>query len=364
MRRHLTWLTTYAVAMAYVESAAVVYLRGIYYPHGFEFPLTPMSPSMAAIEIGREAAPIVMLLGVAALAGEDRWERFLAFCFSFGVWDLFYYGWLWTFIRWPPSLFTWDVLFLIPVPWAGPVLAPVLISVALGLFNLLPVPALDGGRLVPDPRNAVAPDTSVSARRWHRVLGDLHNRIRVLQLARIAQQANWRNALVWSRTTAPVAEPPRPAGYMNVWPYRPPATADLAKAWDTSEAILVKMIDSAREHNAEFWLVQLGNDIEEDARDSVREEFLRVNQLQDFRYAAERYRAFAASHRIFYVDLAPPMLEHSRRTGKPLRGFFNSRPYKGHWNEAGNAEAASIIGGELLKKSRALAVDAGNSANQ
>jgi hypothetical protein len=223
---------------------------------------------------------------------------------------------------------------------------------------------LDGGRLVPDPRNAVAPDTSVSARRWHRVLGDLHNRIRVLQLARIAQQANWRNALVWSRTTAPVAEPPRPSGYMNVWPYRPPATADLAKAWDTSEAILVKMIDSAREHNAEFWLVQLGNDIEEDARDSVREEFLRVNQLQDFRYAAERYRAFAASHRIFYVDLAPPMLEHSRRTGKPLRGFFNSRPYKGHWNEAGNAEAASIIGGELLKKSRALAVDAGNSANQ
>ena len=137
MRRHLTWLTTYAVAMAYVESAAVVYLRGIYYPHGFEFPLTPMSPSMAAIEIGREAATIVMLLGVAALAGEDRWERFLAFCFSFGVWDLFYYGWLWMFIRWPPSLFTWDVLFLIPVPWVGPVLAPVLVSLALVSGSLL-----------------------------------------------------------------------------------------------------------------------------------------------------------------------------------------------------------------------------------
>src|SRR2546422_2160642 len=25
------------------------------------------------------------------------------------VWDIFYYVWLWVFIGWPPSLFTWDV---------------------------------------------------------------------------------------------------------------------------------------------------------------------------------------------------------------------------------------------------------------
>jgi hypothetical protein len=50
---------------------------------------------------------------------------------SFGVWDLFYYVWLWLLLGWPPSLFTWDVLFLIPVPWIGPVLAPVVVSIAL-----------------------------------------------------------------------------------------------------------------------------------------------------------------------------------------------------------------------------------------
>ena len=99
MRRRLTWLTIYAVAMAYLESAVVVYLRAIYYPHGFDFPLAPMPPGMAAIEIGREAATLIMLLGVAALAGADRWERFLAFCVAFGVWDIFYYAWLWIFIR-------------------------------------------------------------------------------------------------------------------------------------------------------------------------------------------------------------------------------------------------------------------------
>ena len=137
MGRRLTWLTIYAVAMAYVESAVVVYLRALYYPHGFEFPLALMPPGMVAIEIGREAATLIMLLGVAALASADRWEWFLAFCLTFGVWDILYYGWLWIFTRWPPSLFTWDVLFLIPVPWIGPVLAPVLVSGALVAGSLL-----------------------------------------------------------------------------------------------------------------------------------------------------------------------------------------------------------------------------------
>lgn len=129
--RSLPWLVVYAAAMAYVESAVVVYLRALYYPQGFTFPLAPMPLAMVGIEIGREAATLVMLLGVAALAGADRWERFLAFCVSFGVWDIFYYVWLWVLLGWPPSLLTWDVLFLIPVPWVGPVLAPVIVSVGL-----------------------------------------------------------------------------------------------------------------------------------------------------------------------------------------------------------------------------------------
>jgi hypothetical protein len=135
--RRLTWLTAYAAAMAYVESAVVVYLRALYYPNGFDFPLVLMPPGMMAIEIGREAATLVMLLAVSMLAGTDRWERFLAVCLSFGAWDIFFYAWLWIFIRWPQSLLTWDILFLIPVPWTAPVLAPVLVSVALVAGSIL-----------------------------------------------------------------------------------------------------------------------------------------------------------------------------------------------------------------------------------
>jgi len=135
--RPIHWLILYSVAMAYVESAVVFYLRAIYYPRGFAFPLAPMEGAIVAIEIAREAATLVMLLGVAALAGTTRWTRFLAFCVSFGVWDLFYYVWLWVMLRWPPSLLTWDVLFLIPVPWIGPVLAPVIISILLVVGGLV-----------------------------------------------------------------------------------------------------------------------------------------------------------------------------------------------------------------------------------
>lgn len=131
MRRAI-WVSAYAVAMAAVESAVVVYLRAL---HPGDAPvtvlLTVIPDRLIAIEIGREAATLVMLLVVAALAGRDRWERFLYFGLAFGVWDVFYYAWLWVFIGWPPSLLTWDVLFLIPVPWLGPVLAPLIVSAGL-----------------------------------------------------------------------------------------------------------------------------------------------------------------------------------------------------------------------------------------
>jgi hypothetical protein len=133
----VAWLTIFAAAMAYVESAVVVYLRAMYYPQGFDFPLVSIPPAMLVIEMGREIATLTMLLGVAVLAGKDRWDRLLAFCVAFGIWDVFYYVWLWVFLRWPPSLLTWDILFLIPVPWIGPVLAPVVVSVVLVVGGVL-----------------------------------------------------------------------------------------------------------------------------------------------------------------------------------------------------------------------------------
>jgi hypothetical protein len=122
----------YAIAMAAVESAVVVYLRAL---HTGAAPLSVLEYQLPmhllGIEVAREAATLVMLITVAAIAAGTAWEGLLYFALMFGVWDIFYYVWLFVFIGWPPSLFTWDILFLIPVPWLGPVIAPVIVSLCL-----------------------------------------------------------------------------------------------------------------------------------------------------------------------------------------------------------------------------------------
>ncbi len=125
------WVAFFALWMAYLESAVVVYLRELYYPAGFSFPIKLIPTCIAVIELGREVATIFMLLSIAFLAGRKAWTRLAYFMLAFGVWDIWYYIWLKIFLNWPPSLLTWDLLFLIPVPWSGPVLAPVLVSLAL-----------------------------------------------------------------------------------------------------------------------------------------------------------------------------------------------------------------------------------------
>ena len=119
----------FSIAMAYLEYAIVVYLRLLNYPEGFIFPIKIIPDEIFLIELGRELATIFMLASISFLIGTRFVDRFSYFLFAFGVWDIFYYVWLKLFINWPDSLLTDDLLFLIPVPWISPVLAPIIISI-------------------------------------------------------------------------------------------------------------------------------------------------------------------------------------------------------------------------------------------
>ncbi len=125
-------VSVYAASMAWVESAVVVYLRvmiGRVVPYQAD-PL-PISVGLGWIEIGREVATMLMLGTVGWLAGQTFRGRAGYALVAFGIWDIFYYIFLVPMSGWPASLLDWDVLFLIPLPWWGPVLAPVLISLLL-----------------------------------------------------------------------------------------------------------------------------------------------------------------------------------------------------------------------------------------
>lgn len=140
--KRIGWITAYAVAMGYLEASVVVYLRGL-------LNITNATVELhgyMGVEIGREAATIVMLAAAGWLAGRGWRERVAYFAYAFGIWDMLYYVFLKVLIGWPGSFFSPDVLFLIPVRWTGPVLAPVLISLMLCAAAVMALARLERGQ--------------------------------------------------------------------------------------------------------------------------------------------------------------------------------------------------------------------------
>ena len=135
-------LWIFALAFGWIEAAAVVYLREIYLGAvnvvpGFQFPLVSIPAHLVSVEIVREGCTLLVLGTVAWLAGR-RADRMGTFLLTFGIWNLAYYGVLRLALGWPDSLTTWDILFLIPLPWvavwAPATLAGIFVVVGTYLF--------------------------------------------------------------------------------------------------------------------------------------------------------------------------------------------------------------------------------------
>jgi len=157
-KRTVIALLLFGSAFGYLEAAVVVYLRALHEPARQRFypgrPTADLFPLLTLeqihatgteqsqtllIEIGREAATIIMLAAIALAVAKNAGQWAAAFVIAFGVWDITFYVFLKVLVEWPASIFTWDILFLLPVPWVGPVLAPVLVSAAMiacGIWHL------------------------------------------------------------------------------------------------------------------------------------------------------------------------------------------------------------------------------------
>ncbi|HPE35040.1 MAG TPA: hypothetical protein PLI65_09600 [Bacteroidales bacterium] len=139
----LLWVTLFGIAFANIESAVVIYLRDLFYPDGFSFPLKIMSNNVESIrnislvEVFREFATMLLLVSIAAVTSKNFNIGFAWFIYAFAIWDIFYYFFLFVFLGWPESLLTWDVLFLLPFTWVGPVIAPITNSICMILLALV-----------------------------------------------------------------------------------------------------------------------------------------------------------------------------------------------------------------------------------
>lgn len=146
--KKLWWVGLFAIAFACVEAAVVIYLRQMYGIQDLLWDIPAFDPKIALVEVGREFSTLIMLLAVGWAVGKSLQARVGFAFFAFGMWDIFYYIWLKLLINWPESLLTPDILFLLPLPWWGPVIGPVLIAVLMVVGGSLAVIAADRGQVV------------------------------------------------------------------------------------------------------------------------------------------------------------------------------------------------------------------------
>lgn len=143
---NLLCLIIFSLAFAFVEATVVYYLWKIFghiqaplqndyhiivdlglisliYPKKIIFE----NSQIHYVETIRELSTIIMLISVAYLSGKKFYHKIGAFLIAFSVWDIFYYLFLKVLTNWPKTIFDVDVYFLIPFPWIGPVLTPLII---------------------------------------------------------------------------------------------------------------------------------------------------------------------------------------------------------------------------------------------
>ncbi len=144
-------VVAFGIAMGFLEAVVVVYLRAAMglAPAGLVPVYDPAAfAAFEDVELARELATLIMIAAVGWLAGRGALERLAWAAVIFGAWDIVYYAGLSIVVGWPPSLTAWDILFLVPVPWVGPVWAPIVVSAALVGFGLAAARRLHAGRTI------------------------------------------------------------------------------------------------------------------------------------------------------------------------------------------------------------------------
>lgn len=137
-------LLVLGIAFGIIEASVVIYLRPLFNKDVYDFSLNILTlPELnqgflkiLTVELWREFATLVLIFAAAWLVAKSFWQGFCYFVFLFGVWDIVYYLWLYVQIGWPQSIMDWDILFLIPKAWYGPVISPVIISL-IGIISAM-----------------------------------------------------------------------------------------------------------------------------------------------------------------------------------------------------------------------------------
>ena len=224
-----------------------------------------------------------------------------------------------------------------------------------------PFYTLQDGELREDAQNHPPVDSSPAGRRRHAIFSTVMNHVRLLQLFRQATRMGLPREMERLRT-AYLRDPTRvqnpgvttESPTDSIW-LRPPSDRQSERAWKVAQALLIAIADDVRQHGAEFWLSSIGLDIEDNPDPQARLAFLNSHGIKDFNYSHHRFEVFAEVHHFAYIPLEPRVVNYGERNHVALRGFFNTPPNEGHWNENGNLAVAEVVADYMTRHSAVLA---------
>ncbi len=220
------------------------------------------------------------------------------------------------------------------------------------------------GHLVPDPWSDPPAPATLEARRRNGVLKNLMNQYRLLLLLRQAMGEGVRIVEAMEEEIGALTNG-RPANAkvesddehdvdpVDIW-FRAQANAEVEQAWQVAERLFGRIAAETRQHGAELWLASIGHPLQEDPNAAERTAYLESHGYQITAYSEERFEALARREGIPYLGMSPRLLAFAERNHVSVRGFFNTGPNQGHWNEVGNAAGAGILASELLEYSSVI----------
>lgn len=213
--------------------------------------------------------------------------------------------------------------------------------------NGTPFYVLRGGVLAPDAITQSAPNPSQNRLRWKIRLTNVMNESQLLSLMNQAKGALSRRIAELRAKGEKAPAHAVPADYMNRWPYLTDLP-EMQEGWEIGEAFIDAMNRECRDHGAEFRIVITGMPMQTDPRAAERSAYEREMRIPSLDAPDRRIEAFAGSHGIPALPLAPAL--RAAGANHPVRLRFDG----GHWTKAGHEVVGRAIADDLLSGSPAV----------
>ncbi|MGD1715427.1 SGNH/GDSL hydrolase family protein [Dapis sp. BLCC M172] len=130
----------------------------------------------------------------------------------------------------------------------------------------------------------------------------------------------------------------------------PKPNSDWEETWELTEDLIKLMRDEVDEKGAEFMLITASDAYQVLPDTQKRDGFRKSLNVPNLFYPDIRLKNFGKEENIPVYNLAGPIWDKAKKTGKCLHGFDNAVPCGGHWNIEGHKLVGEIMANYLCDR--------------